>query len=68
MDTEQIINVVSTVGFPIVCCYFMWKYINTTLTDFTKMLNANNESMARLCEKIDLIIIKLVGGDDNDEA
>lgn len=70
MNTETAVSLVSSVGFPIVCCYFMWKYINTTLADFTKMMNKNNESIASLCDKIDLIIgslIKQIGDEDEQQ-
>jgi hypothetical protein len=67
MSAETAVSLVSSVGFPIVCCYFMWKYINTTLADFTKMMEKNNESTARLCDKIDLIIASLIKTGDEDE-
>lgn len=58
MDYKQLIDIVSTVGFPIVCCYFMWRYINTTLKEFSDMMAKNNETIGRLCDKIDIIINK----------
>lgn len=67
MSVETAVSLVSSVGFPIVCCWFMWKYINTTLADFTKMMEKNNESTALLCDKIDLIISSLIKGGDTDE-
>ena len=67
MSAETAVSLVSSVGFPIVCCYFMWKYINTTLADFTKMMEKNNESTARLCDKIDLIISAMIKGDENEQ-
>lgn len=57
MDENTIMSLVGSLGFPIVCCYFMWRYINTTLKEFTSMMNKNNEQIARLCDKIDLIIM-----------
>lgn len=69
MSPETAVSLVSSVGFPIVCCYFMWKYINTTLADFTKMMEKNNETTALLCDKIDLIISSILkkGGDENEQ-
>ena len=67
MNTETAVSLVSSVGFPIVCCYFMWKYINTTLADFTKMMAENNKTTAQLCDKIDMIITAMVGKKDGDE-
>ena len=61
---DLLVSLIGSLGFPIVCCYFMWKYINTTLKDFTEMMNKNNESIGELCSKIDTIIITVLGGDD----
>lgn len=61
---DLLISLVGSLGFPIVCCYFMWKYINTTLKDFTEMMNKNNESISKLCTKIDAIIIATLGGEE----
>ena len=33
----------------------------------TKMMEKNNESTARLCDKIDLIISAMIKGDDNEQ-
>ena len=67
MEVETAVSLISSGGFPIVCCWFMWKYINTTLADFTKMMEKNNESTARLCDKIDLIISAMIQGDENEQ-
>ena len=66
VNPEQFLSfIVGSLGFPIVCCYFMWKYINTTLKDFTEMMNKNNETISELCSKIDVIIMKIIGGDED---
>lgn len=65
---DILVSLVGSLGFPIVCCYFMWKYINTTLKDFTEMMNKNNESISELCAKIDTIIITILGGEDSDNS
>ena len=57
---DVVVSLVGSLGFPIVCCYFMWKYINTTLKDFTEMMNKNNESISELCGKIDAIILSVL--------
>ena len=62
---DVLVSLIGSLGFPIVCCYFMWRYINTTLKDFTEMMNKNNESISRLCDKIDVIVIKILGGEDH---
>lgn len=53
MELETAVSLISSVGFPIVCCFFMWKYINTTLKDFTNTMNENTKMIAKLCEKIE---------------
>lgn len=50
---ENAVSMVSTVGFPIVCCFFMGWYINTTLKEFTKAMNENTKMLSVLCEKLD---------------
>ena len=62
MDMETLMSLVGSLGFPIVACIFMWKYINSTLADFTKMMEENNRTTALLCDKIDLIISQVLGG------
>lgn len=52
MDANEIINFISTVGFPIVMCVLMFR----TMTDTIK---ANSESITKLCEKIDRLIDKV---------
>lgn len=50
---ENIANLISTMGFPIVCCIFMWKYINGALKDFTSAMNENTKMISKLCEKLE---------------
>ena len=54
MEIETVVSLISSVGFPIVCCIFMWKYINTTLKDFTQTMNENTKMISRLCDKLDM--------------
>ena len=53
MDTNAVVQLISSIGFPIVACIFMWKYINSTLKDFTKTMQENTLMIAKLCEKLD---------------
>ena len=47
METVNLItSLISTVGFPIVCVVYMWKYINTAQKELTTAIN-------KLCDKID---------------
>lgn len=52
---NQIASMIGTLGFPIVCCYFLWKFINGTLKDFTQSLNANTDLLKRICVKLDML-------------
>lgn len=36
MDVQTIVQIISTLGFPIACCIALFWYINKTLKDFTK--------------------------------
>lgn len=51
---EIICSLITTVGFPIVCCIFLWKYISETMKEFTKSINANTQMLSRVCDKLDL--------------
>ena len=53
MDVNAIASVVSTVGFPIVCCFGMAYYINTTLKEFTKVMNEHTVALEKLSTVID---------------
>ena len=54
---NTITTFISTIGFPIVCVVYMWKYINTTQKELTDAIN-------KLCDKID-DIGKGSGKDEN---
>lgn len=53
MDVNAIASVVSSVGFPIVCCFGMAYYINTTLKEFTKVMNDHTVAIEKLSTVID---------------
>ena len=54
METvNAITNLISTVGFPIICVVYMWKHISTTQKEFTEAINKNTEMISKLCDKID---------------
>lgn len=54
---DEIFNTISTlvgsIGFPIVCCIFLWKYINETMKNFTENMSENTKMLTKLCEKFD---------------
>ena len=51
---ELIVSVIGSLGFPIVCCFFLWKYINGTMQEFTKIMQENTLMLQKLCDKMDL--------------
>ena len=63
---DEIFNTISTlvgsIGFPIVSCIFLWKYINETMKSFTETMNENTKMLTKLCEKFDNVRRE----DDND--
>lgn len=54
MEIENVVSLISSVGFPIICCIFMWRYINDTLKEFTQTMNENTRMIAKLCDKLDV--------------
>lgn len=58
MDVNAIASIVSAVGFPIVCCFGMAYYINTTLKEFTKVMNEHTVALEKLSTVIDKHIDK----------
>lgn len=62
---ELVISMVGSLGFPIVCCCFMWKYINETMKEFTNNLIENTRMLTRMCDKLDMWP-DLKGGDADD--
>lgn len=53
MEFDAVVSLISSVGFPIVCCFFMWRYINTTLKDFNTTMTENTKMIALLCQKLE---------------
>lgn len=52
---EQIANMIGSFGFPIVACIFLWKFISTTLQEFTKAMNNNTKMLEKVSDSIDKI-------------
>ena len=53
MDVTAISQLIGSLGFPIVCCFFMWKYINDTLKEVSETLNRNTVVLEKLLTKLD---------------
>lgn len=52
---EQIATLIGSLGFPIVACVFLWKFISTTLQEFTKAMNSNTKMLEKVSDSIDKI-------------
>lgn len=50
---EQIVSLISSVGFPIVCVMFLWRYVNSTLKEFTQTMHENTQMLQKVYEKLD---------------
>lgn len=59
------VSLISSVGFPIVCCFMLWQYMRTTMKDFQQKLEKNTEMMTKIYEKMDAIFF---GEDLNDKT
>lgn len=57
------VNLISSVGFPIVCCFMMWQFIKSTMKDLNDKIDKNTEIMSKLYEQIQYL---LFGEDKND--
>ena len=53
MDINALASIVSAIGFPIVCCFGMAYYINTTLKELTKVMNEHTVAIEKLTTIID---------------
>lgn len=64
MDSAQtLINAISSIGFPGVMCYLMFKYLEKTTQD-------SNDKMSKLSEAINnntVVITKLIERSENNE-
>ena len=62
METE-IITAISTIGFPIVAFYLMYRMVNEQLQENTKAINNNTNLVNQL---LTFLKIKMKEEDDND--
>lgn len=52
MDGE-IVTLIQTTGFPIVCVAFLWRFVTTTMQSFTQTMNENTMMLQKLYDKLD---------------
>jgi hypothetical protein len=53
-EVQVVCNIVSSVGFPIAGCFFLWKFITSTLQNLEKVINKNTNVLSRICDKLDM--------------
>lgn len=53
---DQIVNIVSTVGFPIAMCLIMTYYYHTSIEEMKKTTNTLNDTITALNNRIDALI------------
>lgn len=74
MDPNAIVQLVGSLGFPIVCCGALFWYINKTMKDFstemedsikslTKSISENTDATTRLVTTVE--VLTKLGGNDN---
>lgn len=52
---ETVVSLISSVGFPIVCVIFLWRYVNSTLKEFTQTMSENTRMLEKVYEKLDAL-------------
>lgn len=50
---ETVVSLISSVGFPIVCVIFLWRYVNSTLKEFTLTMHENTMMLQKVYDKLD---------------
>lgn len=56
MDVNDIVNIIGSLGFPIVACVGMFYLYNRTLKDFTSTLNVIASEIKELREELKELI------------
>ena len=53
MEIGEITNLISSIGFPIVCVIFMRKYISNSMKEFTTSLAEITVTLNKICDRLD---------------
>lgn len=51
----EISTLIGSLGFPIVACFCLWRFIDTTLKEFSKAMNDNTKMLSKVSDSIDRI-------------
>lgn len=65
MDITTITQLIGSLGFPIVMCIYMVRFINTTLATVSKTIDDMKDNIAENTKMIETLI-KAIGGGRND--
>ena len=53
METlNTVTSLVSSIGFPIVMCFILFKYIQTEISDMRKVIEKNTEAIISLTKRL----------------
>ena len=52
---ETVVSLISSVGFPIVCVIFLWRYVNSALKEFTTTMHENTMMLQKVYDKLDVM-------------
>ena len=55
LEMETVVSLISSVGFPIVCVIFLWRYVNSTLKEFTTTMHENTMMLQKVYDKLDVM-------------
>lgn len=54
MDVSTITQIVRELGFPIACCFLLWKNNTQTLKDVTESINKNTVMLEKIFTVLDI--------------
>lgn len=54
MDVSALLQVIKELGFPIVCCFLLWKNNTQTLKEVTESMNKNTIMLEKIFTVLDI--------------
>lgn len=64
MDVGEITTVIGSLGFPIVACIFLFKFLTQTMKENTAALDNLSETISELKSTMEHITTYIIGKDD----
>lgn len=65
MDFSTVIQLIRELGFPIVCCWLLWKNNTDTMKEVSASLNKNTVVLEKILTKLDIHDVEGVQHEDN---